>query len=167
MFFALCCFATAESETQVLFLELRNGQGEVLLLEPDFPYAHVAVQLRDGKIIHSHPRGGVQEVTYKQLGNFGTVKESVVIERETSEISNEEFEKLLGKPYDFGFSWDNDRFYCSELVAKILGISPEPMHFDQALWPPSFWELEGKPGISPGKIYRKLKSQAFLFEKTS
>lgn len=148
---------------QVLFLEVKNEKGQVVVLEPDFPYAHVILAVNQEFLVHAHPRTGVQRIGPEEVTPFGEVKEILTVEegRDVTDI-----QKWVGLPYDYGFSWDDDRFYCSELIAKVLGIEPEPMHFDPDLWPPSFWPLEGKPGISPGKIYRKLKTEAFLFQKT-
>jgi len=164
---ALCDSCFSQENTQVFFLEVKNAKGETVVLEPGFPYAHMAISIEPEFILHAHPQTGVQKISSSQLSQFGEVKEVIELELDLGGIQEDlAVHQILGKPYDFGYSWDNGRFYCSELVAKILGIAPEPMHFDPELWPPSFWSLEGKPGISPGKIYQKLKTEAFLFKKT-
>jgi len=145
---------------EVSFLEVQDSKGEVVQLEPDFPYAHVVISL-NGKVLHSHPRTGVSWVEPKELKRFGTIKETISVE--LAEEMFKQIENWIGRPYDSQFSWGDDSFYCSELVAKILGVPPEPMHFDPHLWPPQFAELEGELGISPGKIYRKISGRDFSF----
>ena len=155
------CFSA--NHFKVFFLEVKNEKGQTVILEPDFPYAHMALLVDQYYLVHAHPRTGVQKIDPEEVSQFGEVKEVIPLESGGGGL---DIESWVGRPYDFGFSWGDDRFYCSELVAKALGIEPEPMHFDPDLWPPSFWPLEGKPGISPGKIYRKLKTEAFLFKKS-
>jgi hypothetical protein len=149
------------AQTQVVFLEVKNSQGQKVVLEPDFPYAHVAVTFDGVNFLHSHPQTGVIQSSLDELEQFGTPRENLFAEEPLG--AADLVKNWLGKPYDSSFSWGNERFYCSELVAKALGISPEPMHFDPGLWPPSFQDFEGKPGISPGKIYQKIKAQLFSF----
>lgn len=148
------------SKVDVVFLEIKNEKGETIFLEPDFPYAHVGISWQ-GKILHSHPKTGVEWSDFYKFDQFGEIQETY--SAEPAEGMMESIDQWVGRPYDSHFSWDDDKLYCSELVAKILGISPEPMHFDPHFWPPGFSELEGKPGISPGKIYRKIKGRDFSF----
>lgn len=157
---ALTFAGWAFSSVEVVFIEVRNAKGDLVVLEPGFPYAHVGV-FSGGKTLHSHPKTGVAWANLNEMENIGNVKESFTVD--IAGDLEQKVQNWIGKPYDLSFSWDDDKFYCSELVAKILGIPPEPMHFDSSLWPPSFSELEGKPGISPGKIYRKISGQDFSF----
>ena len=157
---ALTSATVSFASLEVSFLEVRNSKGEVIQLEPDFPYAHVVISF-EGRVLHSHPRTGVVWADLSEVNQFGTVKETMSVESKKGMF--QEIEQWIGRPYDSQFSWGNDAFYCSELVAKVLGIPPEPMHFDPHLWPPKFWEMEGEPGISPGKIYRKIAGQDFSF----
>ena len=157
---ALSSASLGFASLEVSFLEVRNSKGEVIQLEPDFPYAHVVISW-EGRLLHSHPRTGVVWTDLKEVNQFGTVKETISID--AMEGMFQQIEPWMGRPYDSQFTWGNDAFYCSELVAKVLGISPEPMHFDPNLWPEKFWELEGEPGISPGKIYRKIVGRDFSF----
>ncbi|NBT58054.1 hypothetical protein EBT16_04640 [bacterium] len=160
IFWALISAPSVWSSVEVVFLEIRNAEGQIVFVEPDFPYAHVGLQWQ-GRILHAHPKTGVVWALPQELDLLGTIQESFSIE--IPEAFAQKAESWIGKPYDSHFSWDDEKFYCSELVAKILGIPPEPMHFDPGLWPPSFSELEGKPGISPGKIYRKISGRDFSF----
>lgn len=153
--------ASALAQVEVSFLEVRDSKGEIVVLEPDFPYAHVVLSVND-RFLHSHPSTGVRWVELNVLERFGKIKESFSVELQEEEV--QKAERWVGRPYDSHFSWDNEKFYCSELVAKILGIAPEPMHFEPGLWPPGFSSLEGELGISPGKIYRKIKGRDFSFD---
>jgi len=154
--------AYSRNPEQVLFLEVKNSQGEIVQLEPDFPYAHVLISV-EGQWAHSHPKTGVQRIGNSQIKQFGEPRE--MFEVELPHEAPKKITDWLGLPYDMSFQWTNDKFYCSELVAKILQMDPEPMHFDPQLWPPSFQEFEGLPGVSPGKIYRYLKAKGFSFFK--
>lgn len=82
----------------------------------------------------------------------------------------QEAEKHLGKPYDHAFDFDNDAFYCSELMhfafkAANNGrdlFTPEPMTYNDPdtgmlfpIWEGYFKELgipvpEGELGLNPG-----------------
>lgn len=147
--------------TEVIFLEVTNSKGELILLEPDFPYAHVLLKIGDS-LLHSHPRTGVSILAEAELEKYGKVGDSFLVE---NQMDWEMIQKHLGKSYDTEFSWGDEKFYCSELVGKLLGMAPEPMHFDPELWPAQFQQYEGKPGISPGKIYRALKKRwGFSFQ---
>lgn len=76
------------------------------------------------------------------------------------------------KSYDAEFSWDNDSYYCSELVAKLLNefltvkIPTKKMHFDRnrMLWENHFHGNipDGEEGIAPSDFLR-----SGLFKKIS
>ncbi|MCL6257959.1 hypothetical protein M3O96_02585 [Aquiflexum sp. TKW24L] len=81
-----------------------------------------------------------------------------------------EAQKYLGKPYDSAFDFDNDAFYCSELIHFAFKAAnggsdlfqPKPMTYNDPdtgelfpIWEAYFLELgipvpEGKPGLNPG-----------------
>lgn len=149
------------TELKVVFLEVKNDKGQTVFLEPGFPYAHVVLG-RGEFYIHSHPRTGVSKFSEQELKLYGEPKETFFLSDEG--LNDEVLDNALGKPYDSQFNWSDERFYCSELVAKAIGLLPEPMHFDPKLWPPQFQAFEGLPGISPEKIFKRLKAGAFLFE---
>lgn len=138
----------------VVFLELRRWDGSLRKLEPDFDYGHVALQ--SGKrYLHAHPLRGVEWVEKDALEKVGKIALSVLFHPPRS-VSADKISSWVGLSYDSDYSWESDRFYCSELVAKALGISPIKMHFDLSLWPASFQKLEGQQGISPGGVYLSL-----------
>ncbi|RZS98697.1 permuted papain-like amidase YaeF/Yiix C92 family enzyme [Cecembia calidifontis] len=81
-----------------------------------------------------------------------------------------EGKKHLGKPYDLFFDFENDAFYCSELIHVAFKaandgkdvFSPQPMTYKDPetgllfpIWEKYFEDLgvevpEGKPGLNPG-----------------
>ncbi|WP_228527925.1 YiiX/YebB-like N1pC/P60 family cysteine hydrolase [Pararhodonellum marinum] len=82
----------------------------------------------------------------------------------------EEAKKQIGKPYDAAFDFDNDAFYCSELIHFAFKVAndgddlftPQPMTFRDPktkklfpIWKTYFEELgipvpEGQMGLNPG-----------------
>lgn len=150
---APCC-AFGKSLVEVGFIELKNWHGDIRLLEPDFRFAHVALRV-NGKWVHAHPIRGVEWVSLAVLEELGKVTMKIELSHK-QEVDMELLRNLLGRPYDTEFSWNDDKLYCSELVAKLLGIEPEPMHFDPKLWPEHYLKYEGLPGISPGGLFRAL-----------
>jgi hypothetical protein len=141
---------------EIGFLELHQWDGRTRLLEPDFRYGHVALRVGE-RWVHAHPTHGVEWASDAELEKVGTLALKVFW-RANQPLPLEKIGALLGRPYDAGYSWTDDKIYCSELVAKILGIAPQPMHFDPALWPAAYLKLEGQPGLSPGGLYRALAS---------
>jgi len=81
-----------------------------------------------------------------------------------------EAQKHLGKPYDSAFDFENDAFYCSELIHFAFKAAnggsdlfqPKPMTYNDPdtgklfpIWETYFFDLgisvpEGKPGLNPG-----------------
>ncbi len=146
--------ATAGQPVQVAFLEVRDVNGQPLRLEPWFPWAHMAISF-EGGWIHSHPATGVEWASTERLEKFGRIAHVVTVP-DWFEPRMELADAFAGLPYDREFSWDNQALYCSELVAKLLGIAPVPMVFDPRLWPQDYLRFNGQPGISPGIVYRRI-----------
>jgi hypothetical protein len=146
------------AEAQIVFLELKKPNGEVLQLEPGFRYAHVAI-LQEGRWWHAYPGVGVRGVSESELRRVGVWGPRFSVPEESIQL---EISRYDGLPYDNQYTWKNDRFYCSELVAKALGLAPEPMHFDLQYWPAYFEKFEGLPGMSPGKIFDYLTAAPSL-----
>ncbi len=146
---------SAQARITVAFLEVRDYNGKVVQLEPGGQFAHVAISYKDGWL-HAHPVRGVEFIHRKTLERIGAIKVGISLPN-APEITEAIANKYLGKAYDSEFSWTDDKMYCSELVAKILGFPPEPMYFDPKLWPPQYDALNGLPGISPDDLYERLK----------
>jgi hypothetical protein len=149
----------AKASTQVAFLEVIDGRGDRVQLEPDFPYAHMAIEI-DGGWLHAHPASGAEWVPAGGLERYGRIARVLDVPSKMK-VRTDLVDAFIGQPYDREFSWDNRALYCSELVAKILDIEPVPMVFDPRFWPADFARLNGKPGISPGLVFRKISSEAY------
>ena len=149
-----------QSQTEVAWLEFRTPQGQIVQLEPDFFYAHVAIKV-DHRWLHANPRSGVEIISTEKLEKLGKIKEVLVSFQDEFDFSSDG-SSFLNKPFDHEYSWSDDKIYCAELVAKMLKISPSPMHFDEQFWPPFFQKYEGLPGASPAKLYRELKRRGYF-----
>jgi hypothetical protein len=157
LFFSLI----ARAAIDVAFIEVRNYKGEVVRLEPEGRYAHVAISFR-GYWLHAHPLRGVELVTAVALEKIGQIKSIVRVDEER-ELHFEQIILFLGKPYDSEYSWEDDRIYCSELVAKLLLIPPMPMNFKSEVWPGHYKKWQGRSGISPDDLFRQFKAQGLNF----
>ena len=154
---ALLCISlfslVASARTKVAFLEVYDSRGQLVQYEPGSRFGHSALQVGD-KWLQSYPKEGVQLITWQELQHRGRVAAILEI---PVDISLADVQPYLNHPFDYWYSWDDTAFYCSELLAKVLGIPPEPMQFNHKVWPPAYWPLEGKPGITPDKIYPILR----------
>lgn len=153
---AVVASALASSPARALsvaFLEARSASGQRVVLEPGGRFAHVAVSYRSGWL-HAHPRTGVAWT--RGLGEYGQVVE--VLENPLlGELPSARVRAWLGLPYDREFGWSDDAFYCSELVAKLLGLRPRPMRFAAPEWDSRRDGLPvGELGISPDEIFIEL-----------
>lgn len=141
---------------QVAFLEVRAPDGKLVALEPGGRFAHIAISYGSGWL-HAHPMTGV--AWSPSLEAFGSVQ-AVLEDEANSALSSDVVLELLEKPYDFEFSWTDEAYYCSELVAKLLGIPPSPMEFSGEKWKRDAKRLpRGELGISPGEVYQWLIAQ--------
>ena len=153
--FTTAARAAPRTETlKVAFLEVRDARGNLVRVEPNFPWAHMAVSI-DGGWLHAHPSTGVEWVSGSKLENYGRIAHVITVPN-WFKPRLDLVDGFIGQAYDQEFSWNNQALYCSELVAKTLGIAPVPMVFDPQLWPRSYLRFNGMPGISPGLVYRRL-----------
>ena len=154
---------SAWARVEVVFLERIRRDGTVVELEPGGRFVHAAVSFQ-GQWISTHPIRGVELVPLDRLAVFGRVTAKLAKEDEP-ELEEAIVRKALGKKYDAGFDWsDDEKFYCSEFIAKLFGIEPLPMDFASPPWPESYAKLRGKPGLSPDELYVGLKQKGFRLE---
>ncbi|MGE5086972.1 MAG: hypothetical protein ACM3MG_11770 [Bacillota bacterium] len=148
LFIALPGFA----KTRIAFLELYGPNGKLVQYEPGGRFSHTAIQFDDigDKWLNSYPGEGVAIISWEDLQHHGVVADIVEV---PFEIKLSQVTPYLGKPFDFWYSWDDNAFYCAELVGKLLHIPPQPMHFNKAVWPPNYWKLEGTEGLSPDQLW--------------
>lgn len=154
--------SSASAQVKVAFMNLQSPSGETVQLEREGRFNHIAVSvqiLENGrwieKWIHSVPPQGVELVDKTQLRTHGKIVE--ILEWATvPALGIREIERYLGRPYDYGYSWSGEGFYCSELIAKLLGLKPKPMEFAEGLWPESYQAKRGELGLSPDDVYQQL-----------
>ncbi len=151
LLFVILFASQAYADTKIAFLELRTYDGKILQLEPNGRFAHVAISYGD-KWLHAHPLRGVELVNLSILEKVGKIK--AVVSVSVNSLSDNAVKRFLGKPYDSQFSWTDEGIYCSELIAKLLGIAPKPMRFRGPYWPAEYRKREGEPGISPDELAR-------------
>ena len=147
---------TTLAQTKIAFIEVRDKNGHLLQLEPEGRFAHMAIS-HQGKWLHAHPYRGVEIVNTQDLEKIGTLV--IVTVPNFNEWSHKEIQALVGKPYNRSFDWHGDGFYCSELVAKMMNIPPEPMTFEAPIWKGK--GNRGALGISPDDIYKRIFSSPY------
>lgn len=151
----------ASSQAMVAFFEKFDEQGSRIELEPGGRFFHVAIW-NGTAWVHAHPSYGVIESSEK----VASIGELAVILRHDS-YSSDHLNKLkrwLNRPYDHQFDWSrSDCFYCSELVAKALGVEPHlEMGFRASHWQESLVNLpRGELGLSPDDLIEPLIEQGF------
>lgn len=160
LFILMCVLFFADlsfGQVRLAFFELRTPEGRLVQLEKNGRFGHVALQ-HQGKWLHAHPYRGVEWVALEKVREVGTLV-SVIEFPNLAAPEETRIHQYLGRPFDRGYTWDDERLYCSELIAKLLNISPLPMEFDPELWPKAYEKLRGQPGLSPDDIYRILTNQ--------
>jgi len=154
------CSRASFSKTRVAWMELRTQEGKLIQLEPNFYYAHMAIQVGN-HWLHANPRTGVELISVEQLERIGKIKEVLESHQGQDEFV-EDVPFFLKRPFDNEYSWGDEKIYCSELVAKLLRVAPSPMHFDENFWPIWFQKYEGLPGASPSKLHKELKARGYI-----
>lgn len=140
----------------VAFIQMRDYYGNVVQLEPGARFAHSAISYK-GKWLQAHPYRGVEHVTIDKIQKMGEILEYVEVPN-LEELDEDKVNAMLGKPFDHGYIWDDEKIYCSELIGKLLNLTPTPMVFSEH-WPASYQALNGQPGLSPDGVYRILSAQ--------
>lgn len=146
------------SAYEVAFIEMRDATGKVLQLEKNGRYAHIAL-FYQGKWLHSHPFRGVELVTRAELEKMGVIQ-TIISTPGPREPDALTVTKFLGKPYDHDYSWSDDKIYCSELIAKIMHLTPERMEFNGPVWPEKL-RSNHDVGLSPDDIFRYFTERHF------
>ena len=79
LWWSLGSYAVESDEiVEVGFLELRQWNGSLRLLEPDFRFGHVAVKVNN-KWLHAHPVRGVEWVERHELEKLGRIALTVSV----------------------------------------------------------------------------------------
>lgn len=146
----------AQAKVQVAFIEIRNYYGQIIQLEPGGRFAHSAISYK-GQWLQAHPVRGVELVPIETIRKMGEIKEMLDVPG-LEELDSAKVEAMLGKPFDHGYVWDDEKIYCSELIAKLLDLPTKPMVFSDT-WPWQYQQLNGLPGLSPDGVYQVLSAQ--------
>lgn len=154
VFFVLLYHTLCLAEVEVLFVQKKDFQGNVVRLQPHEDFYHVALVTPYG-LLNARPYYGVEFLN--SLDDLGYPDYSVTVLRLSGDIKYQQYHHYLGLPYDSEFDWDDKAIYCSELVAKILNIAPSPMRFEGDHWPRRLRDKQGLPGLSPDLLFHKLR----------
>ncbi|HFN7902449.1 TPA: YiiX family permuted papain-like enzyme [Escherichia coli] len=119
-------FAWQPQTGDIIFQVSRSSQSKAIQLATHSDYSHTSMLvIRNKKPYVFEAVGPVKYTPLKQWIAHGE-KGKYVVRRVEGGLSVEQQQKLaqtakryLGKPYDFSFSWSDDRQYCSEVVWKV------------------------------------------------
>lgn len=157
--------------------------GDVILLDLDCyscqkiedetfgPYSHSGLVLEvDGKKVVAQSLSSVHHVAIKAFLGFSNKPalhlRPTNITKNQQRILNETYrDKYFGQLFDHDFLWDDETYYCSEFIYKILNeanilndLAPWPMNFSRNY---DFWKTyfhneppQGELGISPNDFFR-------------
>lgn len=157
--------------------------GDVILLDLDCyscqkiedetfgPYSHSGLVLEvNGKKVVAQSLSSVHHVSIKAFLGFSNKPalhlRPINISKDQQIILNETYqEKYFGQLFDHDYLWDNDTYYCSEFIYKLLSdahvlkdLAPSVMDFSRNY---DFWKIyfhseppQGELGISPNDFFR-------------
>ena len=157
LIFLLLAGAPGAHAAEIVFL-VGHQNGQVVQLEPDGQFFHVAIRYR-GKWLHAHPHAGVELVdSVLPYGDgFMVMRHDGVPEPDAAAVA-----AWLGKSFDRTFRWDStEATYCTRLVAELLGIPPRPMQFTSPMWEKFVGVSRGGLGLSPDELAEELFARGF------
>src|SRR5690606_32020109 len=100
----LAVFSTLSfADISVAFFEARDAEGQLLQLESDGRFFHVAVSYRGGWV-HAYPRRGVEWVT--SLSEIGA-PQVVLRHKRHPQLRDEDVLPLIGMPFDLTYTWED------------------------------------------------------------
>lgn len=119
-------FAWQPQTGDIIFQISRSSQSKAIQLATHSDYSHTGMLvIRNKKPYVFEAVGPVTYTPLKQWIAHGE-KGKYVVRRVEGGLSVEQQQKLaqtakryLGKPYDFSFSWSDDRQYCSEVGGRF------------------------------------------------
>ncbi|MDU3770017.1 MAG: YiiX family permuted papain-like enzyme [Escherichia coli] len=110
-------FAWQPQTGDIIFQISRSSQSKAIQLATHSDYSHTGMLVIRNKKPYVFEAAG--PVKYTPDGKY-------IVRRVEGGLNTEQQQKLaqtakryLGKPYDFSFSWSDDRQYCSEVVWKV------------------------------------------------
>jgi uncharacterized protein YycO len=113
-------------EGDIIFQETRSEQSTVIALATGSRFSHTGIVLRrNGRLVVYEAVGPVRVASIRDFIRQGIGGRYVVRRLKSGAPDREAAARLkaycdlqLGKPYDFGFMWSDEKMYCSELVWK-------------------------------------------------
>ncbi len=112
-------------EGDLVFQDSRSSQAGWIREATDSPWSHVGVvvELSDRRVVLEavEPVRLTEWEVWKARGDgvFGARRLEGITDADRASLVSAG-EKMLGRPYDLAFAWDDDRLYCSELVTKLF-----------------------------------------------
>lgn len=155
----------------VILIELRCYSCSIIADETDSRFSHsgVVIGKQGNQIQVAQAFGPVHMTSLEKFlgqrvkGTSALVLRSDELKASAKELSLEFNQSWKGIPFDSNYTWDNEKLYCSEFVAKFLEVflgpvlPPKPLDFSRN-W--DYWSRvmnpvpQGKPGNSPGDLER-------------
>lgn len=162
LFLLLLLFAeVCSAATRVAFFEMHDRNGNLVQLEPGGRFFHAAIQLEDGRWLHSLAPRGTQIAN--ELSEIGA-RAVILTDEFGPAVSVERANKFLDLPFDFKYVWEDTlTSYCAKLIAQaanFLRLRPSPMTFSGSFWQGREPRQRGL-GISPDDIFQQLKERGF------
>lgn len=112
----------------LIFIVNPSGQGKAIQLATHSKFTHIGIVfIEDGKTMVYHAVEPVMKSTLQEFISMsadGTYEvkrlkdQSILTETVVADLLKAA-RKDLGKHYDLGFSWDDEKLYCSEYVWKL------------------------------------------------
>ncbi len=173
--FLLCClphalWALELRPGDVLLMELRCYSCSIIADETDSRFSHSGVVLgkHGGETIVAQALGRVHALPLQRFLQQKQRGSSVLVRRpfealEQAELINEFNSSWQNRPFDSAYTWDDEKLYCSEFVAKFLEVflgpvfPAAPLDFSRN-W--DYWSQvmnpvpQGELGNSPGDFER-------------
>lgn len=159
LFLYFFMFSKSHAAIDVVFLQLKDYQGNIIQMEENGKYAHIAISFK-GRWLHANPVRGVELITEQELSSLGSI-ERIIHLTDKADLDEITVNKYLGRPYDPDFLWSDEKIYCAELVAKLLDLPPQPMNFNSPVWGEKFKHRTSDLGLSPDDIYKSLKDKGY------
>lgn len=150
----------------IILIELRCYSCSLIADETGSRFSHSAVVLGkyEGETVVAQALGPVHALKLSKFLAQKQPESTALVMRPFAQLDanllvNEFSANWLGRPFDKGYTWDDEKLYCSEFVAKFLEVflgpvfPPKPLDFSRN-W--DFWNRvmdrvpQGEPGNSPG-----------------
>ncbi len=119
---------TSLKNGDMLFIVNPSGQGKAIQLATHSKYTHIGIVfMENGKTVVYHAVEPVKKSTLSEFISLSAdgiyeikrLKDQRLLSDAVIATMLKEAQKDLGKHYDLGFSWDDERLYCSEFVWKL------------------------------------------------